>query len=280
MVASFLIFFREILEIAIILTIILAATRGVPGKWRWIGAGMAAGVAGSFVVAGFADAISEWMEGMGQEWFNGIVLSLAAIMIGWTVVWMKSHGRALAQHIRYVGEQVRDGALPLYSVATVVALAMWREGAEIVLFMYGLLASSQEPLAALVAGGAAGSLVAAAIGFVLYFGLVKLSTKHLFSVSGWLLVFVAAGMSAQAAGYFIAADLLPELVPAVWDSGHLLSENSIAGKILHALIGYSERPSAMQLLWYVGTVAVITGLMYATRGRKPKAPPKASPLMA
>ena len=279
MFPTFLIFFREILEIALVLTIILAATRGVKGRGRAIWLGLAGGLAGSFVVAGFADIISNLMQGLGQEWFNGLILMLAVMMIGWTVVWMKRHGKHMATHIRTLSEEVKRGKLPLFSVSIIVALCMWREGSEIVLFMYGLLATSEEPLLALIAGGIGGTLVAGGIGLALYLGLLRLSTRWLFTVSGWLLILVAAGMAAAAAGYFTAAGVLPELVSTVWDSSTIISESSVPGKILHAMIGYTERPSGMQLIWYLGTIAAISFCLYLTGDREKNASERRASLL-
>ena len=260
MAQSFIIAFREILEIAIILSIILAATRGVPGRGRWLWLGLAGGLLGSAVVAAFAETISNAAEGMGQEVFNAIILFAAVLMIGWTVVWMQTHGREIAQKMKHVGHAVKAGELPLYSVSIVIALAMWREGAEIVLFMTGILSTSQESLLAIIAGSTAGGALAAAIGSALYFGLIRIHMKHLFSVTSALLILVACGMSSQAVGYLIAADMLPAL-GQMWDSSTLLSENTTLGKILGAMVGYTAQPSGMQLVFYIATASIITSLM-------------------
>lgn len=272
MISTFIILFREVLEISIILSIILAATRGVHGRTRWVWMGVAGGVAGSTLVALFADGISQAIEGTGQEVFNALVLMLAVVMITWTVVWMKRHARHLTQKIKQVGKAVSKGELPLYSLAVVVALSMWREGAEIVLFMAGILSTSPESLLAIMLGGAAGAAAAAAIGGLLYFGLITLSMKHLFSVTGWLLVLLACGMSAQAASYLAQAGLIPDLAPAVWDTSAILSQESLPGRILNAMLGYTDRPSGMQLAWYVTTFAVIVGLLRLTRSGQGSGP--------
>ncbi|NBX02818.1 MAG: hypothetical protein EBR02_01880 [Alphaproteobacteria bacterium] len=262
MLATFIILFREILEISLILSIVLAATRGIAGRARWIWTGIAGGVAGSAVVAFFAGAISEAMEGMGQELFNASILFVAVLMIGWTVVWMQQHGKELAQKIKHVGHSVHSGELPLYALATIVSLSMWREGAEIVLFMYGILSTTQDSLLAIIAGGAAGAVSAATLGLLIYLGLIKISTKYVFTVTSSLLILLACGMSAQAAGYLIAAGFLPDIIPQLWDSSALLSESSLLGKILHAMLGYSERPTGMQAIFYLLTFATIYGLTH------------------
>ncbi len=264
MIASFIICFREFLEIAIIISIILAATRGVCGNIRWISIGVIGGVAGAALVAVFANKISSSMEGVGQEIFNAGILAVAVFMLVWTVVWMQSHGRALAQKMKQVGKAVCEGDASLYSLAVVVSLAMWREGAEIVLFMAGIISSSQESVVSIMSGGLAGAGLAVIVGVLLYFGLIKLSSRHLFSVTGWLLILLACGMSAQVAGYLNAADILPSL-GQMWDSSWLLAQDGVAGKIFHAMLGYSERPSGMQLIFYAATLVLIFSLLKITK---------------
>ena len=267
MIPSAIIVFREILEIAIILSIIMAATRGIAGRGRFVFIGIAGGVAGACAVAYFAGAITDAMEGMGQEIFNGTVLLAAAAMIAWTTIWMQTHGRELSSKIKHVGNSVRDGSLPLTSIAVVVALSMWREGAEIALFMTGIISTSEEPISAIAAGALAGGLAASVIGLGIYFGLIKLSNKYLFTVTNWMLILLASGMAAAGAGYLVAGDVLPVLVAEMWDSSHILSESSLLGTVLHAMFGYSERPAGIQLVFYAGTLGSICALLHLHKRR-------------
>jgi high-affinity iron transporter len=268
MVASFLILFREVLEISVILSIVLAATRGIAGRGFFVWLGIAGGVVGSVLVALFAEGITNALEGMGQEIFNGCVLLLAAFMIAWTTIWMQTHGREMSQKLKHVGNSVREGSLPLYSVSVVVALSMWREGAEIALFMAGIISTSKESLLSIMSGAVAGACVAAVIGLLIYMGLITLSSRYLFRTVSWLLTLLAAGMAAAGAGYLVSADMLPVLVSQVWDSSHLLSEGSILGKVLHAMLGYSERPTGIQLVFYVGTLAAIMLTLRTIQAKK------------
>lgn len=256
MEATALVVFREILEIALVLTVLMAATKGLAGRGVWIGYGLGAGIIGSLLVAFFVDAISVWAGGMGQEIFNGFILCAAAFMIGWTVVWMKKHGREIARHVQSIGAKVAGGELPMASLSFVIGLATLREGSEIVLFTYSLLASGT-PVAGVISGAGLGLFGGMVVGCLLYNGLLRVSTRHLFSVTSILLALVAAGMAAQAAGFFAAAGVVPELVSEVWDSTWLLSEKSVPGQILHVLVGYADRPTGIQVLAYLLTLATI-----------------------
>ncbi len=260
MLASALILFREVFEAALIIGIVLAATKGVTARGRWVLFGIGGGLLGATMVAFFAQAISEAAEGMGQEYFNAGVLFLAVLMLGWHNVWMSRHGREIAQQMNAVGEAVSLGARPLYALAIVVGLATLREGSEIVLFLYGI-ALSGGAAAEMLMGSATGLAGGAAVGAALYFGLLRIPTKHLFTVTSGMILLLAAGLASQGAHYLVQAGVLPTLGQAIWDSSHLLSERSTMGQFLHTLIGYSARPDGIQLVFYIATLLAIGTLM-------------------
>src|SRR5690349_9912910 len=112
MFAALLLVFREVLEAALIVTIVLAVTRGVPGRGKWVLGGIAAGVVGAIVVALFAESIANAMEGMGQEVFNAGVLLLAVVMLAWHAIWMAQHGRELAAQMKAIGGAVAQRTRP------------------------------------------------------------------------------------------------------------------------------------------------------------------------
>jgi high-affinity iron transporter len=260
MLASAIVVFREVLEAALIVGIVLAATRGIAGRGRWVALGIGGGVLGAVVVALFAEGIAAMAEGMGQELFNAGVLFLAVVMLGWHNVWMSRHGRAMAREMKAVGHDVAAGTRPLYVLAVVVGLAVLREGSEIVLFLYGIAASGGSSLS-LLTGSLAGVVLGAAAGAALYLGLLRIPTGRLFAVTGWMILLLAAGLAAQGAGFLVQAGMLPALGDALWDSSAVLSESSIVGQVLHTLIGYIAQPEGIQVLFYALTVMVIGGLM-------------------
>ncbi len=277
MLATLLLVFREVLEAALIVSIVAAATRGVMDRGLWIGGGLALGLAGALLVAGFAGGIADAMSGMGQEWFNAAVLMAAVAMIGWHVVWMARHGRELSLQMKAVGSEVSAGTRPLTAVLVVVALAVLREGSEVVLFGYGLLAGGST-MASLAVGGVLGLLIGVMVGFAMYFGLLRIPMRHFFSATNGLLVLLAAGLASSAAGKLVQADALPTLVDRVWDTSWLLGDESLLGHTLHILVGYSAQPSGIELVFYVVTVAALLAGMRMFRIRPPipvavRAPP-------
>lgn len=253
-----LLVFREVLEAALIVTVVAAATRGVPRRSWFIGGGIALGVLGALLVAAFAGAISQALRGTGQELFNATVLLAAVLMIGWHVIWMSSHGREMAQQMKAVGGDVQAGKSSVTLLLAVVALAVLREGSEVVLFLTGMLAGGAGGLLpGLALGIAAGTMVA----FALYFGLLRIPVRYFFTATNWMLVLLAAGLASSAARYLVQANWLPEWGSQIWDSSWLLSDGSIVGKMLHILVGYVARPSGIQLVFYaIVVIALVVGM--------------------
>lgn len=260
MLATLIIVFREVIEAALVLSIVAAATAGVAHRNRWLAIGVGAGLLGAIIVALFAGTISSSLEGSGQEIFNASVLFLAVLMLGWHNVWMGRHGRELAMEMNAVGKAVSVGARPLYAVAVAVGIAILREGSEVVLFLYGI-ASTGVDGANLLAGGLAGLVIGAALGFVLYKGLINLSTKMLFGVTSWLILLLAAGMAATGAKYLVQAGILSAMGPALWNTSWLLDDATVFGQMIHVLTGYTARPLPIQLIFYVVTLLGIGTMM-------------------
>jgi len=158
MFGTALIVFREVLEAALIVGIVGAATRGIAGRGRFIAGGLALGVIGSLVVAGGAEAISKLAEGMGQELFNASILGIAVVMLAWHNIWMSVHGRELAADAKKIGGDIRAGAKALSVLLVVIAVAVLREGSETVLFLYGVAISGD----ATRGGGTGSTFIASA----------------------------------------------------------------------------------------------------------------------
>jgi high-affinity iron transporter len=256
LLGALIIVFREVVEAGLVVGIVLAATRGIKGRGWWVTLGIVLGVLGASVVAAFAGAISNAFSGSGQELLNATVLIIAVVSLTWHNVWMAEHGRELAAEMRRVGTDVSEGRKPLTALAVVVFVAVMREGSEIVLFLYGIVVAGTD-MPSLLLGGTLGLLGGACLTALSYYGLIALPTRYIFSVTGILITLLAAGMAAQAARFLQAAGVVTALRTKVWDTSWLLSDSSILGRILHVLIGYTDKPSMLQLIAYVATIATM-----------------------
>lgn len=249
-----LLVFREVLEAALIVSVVAAATRGVPRRGWFVGGGIALGIFGAVLVALSADLLATAFSGVGQELFNAGVLLAAVLMIGWHVLWMSSHGRELSRQMQVLGNAVHSGASSLGLLLAVVALAVLREGSEVVLFLYGMRAGGAEHL---WAGLSIGVVAGAALGFALYAGLLRIPVRHFFGATNAMLVLLAAGLASTAARYLIQANLLPAWGQQLWDSSWLLGNGSLLGQTAHILVGYDAQPSGMQLVFYAMTMLAL-----------------------
>ena len=270
MLATLIIVFREVIEAGLIIGIVLSATRGVQRRARWIGLGVFAGVVGACLVAAFADSLANLVEGAGQEIFNACVMAIAVVMLAAHNVWMARTGRQMGQEMQALGSDVALGRRSLAAMAIVVGVAVLREGSEIALFLYGIALSEGGKLSSMLTGGAIGLSMGAIVSAVMYFGLVQIPARYVFTVTSRLIALLAAGMAAQAVVFLQQAGLVSVYAKVIWDTSGVISEGSISGKALHSLIGYADRPTGLQLIVYVTTLVVIFTLMRLFGGAAPK----------
>jgi high-affinity iron transporter len=267
--AAVIIVFREILEAGLIIGIILAATKGIPRRGRWVSLGIVLGLVGACVVAAFAGFIGQFFHGTGQELLNASVLFGAVAMLAWHNIWMTTHGRELAQGARELGAQVVKGDKKLIAITGVIAIAVLREGSEVVLFLYGLAASPDNTWSAIAAGGILGILLGGISTTLLYLGLVAIPVRHFFTATTMLITFLAAGLAAQGIVSLQQGGYLENGSTPLWNTSVFLPENGWIGRLLHTLVGYSDRPTGMQAAVYVFTFFGIMGLMRLVSRRQP-----------
>jgi high-affinity iron transporter len=281
MLATAIIVFREVLEASLVVGIVLAASRGVPRRGVWVASGIAAGILGAALVAAGTGTIAAAVNGIGQELFNATILFTAVAMLGWHNIWMNRHGRELAAAAAMLGKAVVGGNRPLYALALVVGIAVLREGSEIVLFLYGVAIVSAAGGLSMLGGGILGLAGGAAIGALIYLGLLAIPLRRLFTVTSWLILLLAAGMASQGAAFLMQANLLPSLGNELWDTSSILSERSVLGLLLHVLIGYSAQPAGIQVVFYLATllgILALTRVMGRVRPSTPSRPVAAAPI--
>jgi high-affinity iron transporter len=263
MLGALIIVFREVIEAGLIVGIVMAVTKGIAGSRWMVALGVAAGVIGACLVAAFAGALGQALEGIGQEVLNASILILAVLMLTWHNVWMARHGRELANEVREVGAAVRSGSRSIVALGVVCAVAVMREGSEVALFLYGLMASTNSTSLELLEGSALGLALGCGVTALTYLGLVTIPTRRLFSVTTALITFLAAGLAAQAVLFLQQAGIVTALADTAWDTSGVLSDTSLFGRVLHTLVGYADQPSELQVVVYVATLAAIFALSKA-----------------
>jgi len=268
MIAASLLAFREGLEAALILGIVLSVVRRVgrtdQARWAWLGAGVA--VLLSLVAGVLLYGLGVSFEGKAEQIFEGLAMLLAAAVLTWMIFWMGRQGRAvqteLEQNVRQA--TVGGGKWALFSLAFV---AIFREGIELALFLTAA-AFSATALATLV-GGLLGLALAAVVGWLLFATTTRLNLRTFFQVTSVLLIFFAAGLVAQGIHELNEAGWIPAVVEHVWDLNPILNEDSAIGQILKALFGYNGNPSLTEVVAYLGYwAAVLLGLWCSNAQRR------------
>ncbi|HID61261.1 MAG TPA: high-affinity iron transporter [Anaerolineae bacterium] len=267
MLAAALITFREGLEAALIVGIVLGYLKktGHIDQQRSVWWGVVVAIAASLAAALGLQAIGARFEGRAEQVFEGVTMLLAAGVLTWMVFWMQAQGRRIKGQLE---EEVRQAVATEQSWALfgLAFLAVVREGIETVLFLSAAVFTSS-PVQT-VTGGLVGLAVAVVVGWLLFAASARLDVRRFFQVTGVLLIVFAAGLVAYGVHEFQEAGLLPILVEHVWDINPILNEKGTLGSILKSLFGYNGNPSLIEVLSYVGYYAVI-GL--ATWRQKPAA---------
>jgi len=242
--SAVIIILREVLEAALVLSLLVSTTRLMRLSYRGIIAGLALGMAGAVVATLLVDVISESFEGVGQEVFNAVSLSAIVLLL---IVYAAGLDRRAAA--------AGNGPIPLLPLVVsclAVALAVTREGMEIIIFVYGFTANPGEMLPVLV-GSAIGAGIGISLGVLIYYGLINLPARLAVPVPLLLLALVASGMASQAVVYLMQGGLVESQLP-VWDSSAWISETSVTGQLLYASLGYEATPTLKQLVFYGATL--------------------------
>ena len=125
----------------------------------------------------------------------------------------------------------------------------------------------------MLTGGALGLAVGVGVSALMYFGLLAIPAHKLFKVTSGLITFLAAGLAAQSMGFLQQAGLFQSFAEPLWDTSAILSQtNSVAGRILHTLVGYMDQPNLAQVVVYLAVfVGMIVLMRVVHHGPKPAA---------
>lgn len=267
MIAVILIVFREVLEAGLIISVILAACKGYKISHLVI-AGITSGVIFSGLLALFTNSIENALSGTGQEVFNSALLLTATLMLSWQIVWMSTKGKEMADASRNEVRNILSEGNKNYAIAVVVAIAVMREGSEVVLFMYSIIISTGTSVTAMFTGGIIGVIAGIVFTFLLYRGLILIPLKFIFLLSNIVLTFIAAGLASQGIGILSSIDIIPAIKDTVWDSSWLLSDNSWEGGLARAIFGYTSTPSGVQIITWILVAALILSISSFLKRKK------------
>ncbi|HJV74964.1 MAG TPA: FTR1 family protein [Noviherbaspirillum sp.] len=251
MMNSFFVVWRESVEAMLVIGILYAWLKrndqggaGLRALWSGIGAGIGLAVALGWAIL----TVQDELAGEALEWFQTAMLFIAAALIVQMVLWMQKHGRHMRQSLEHdVARAAQQSGL--FGIAAIAALAIAREGAETVIFLYGMQLEEQSGVRVAIGAGA-GMLLAALTAWAVNRGLRFLDYRLFFRASGFLLLLFAVAMLAGGAERMIGMGWLPTLVDPLWDTSMLVDDSSTPGALLSAFTGYRARPSLMLVAIY------------------------------
>jgi high-affinity iron transporter len=267
MLATLIIFLREGVEASMIVAILLAYLNRIGQREHFrdifIGVGAALLVATAGGVAAY-ETIRSYDGSRVQTIFETVTYLVAATVLTYMTFWMRKHARSLSKELRARADAALDGRAR-WGLGLLAFQAVGREGLETVVFTLAIIFSTS------TAGALSGAMIGLAgslgIAFVIYRLGHKLNLARFFTVIGVLLMVFAAGLLADAVENLQELGWLPVLDAPMWHSARLLSEDSALGDVLHSFFGYSDAPTPLQLLIYVGYLAVVVVVYLGVRAR-------------
>jgi high-affinity iron transporter len=265
MIATFVLFLREGLEASLIVSILFAALRQLDqmGKARavWTGVGLA--ILGS-LLGGLAlyVFVHEYADTTFQTIFETITYLVAVVLLTTMTFWMQKHSRSMKREITAKASAAGSGfAFGLLAFTTV-----GREGLESAFFTLAFAFQTNAIL--LLSGALLGMLSAVGLCVLIYKLGYRLDYRLFFRVMGILLLFFAAGLLSDAVQNVQQLGWLTFGTAPLWNTAHILSEDSVLGDLLHGIVGYAQAPTVLQGLLYTMYV-VIVGSIFAWMTRKP-----------
>jgi high-affinity iron transporter len=262
MLVPLLITFRETLEAAIVVGIVL--TFLAKTDQRFFNTYVRRGIGVGILIAAFFAVVLEMFfggfQGATEALFEGILMFVTAGFITWMILWVHRQqdvAKKIKEEVVYhVGKGYGIGILIL------VATAVFREGTETVLY---LKASSLVGGSDQLFGAALGILAALALGYALFRFALRVNLGMVFTATNVFLVMFAAGLVSHGIHEFQELGMLPVFsFDPVFDITHILGNDSLLGSLLRTLFGYTATPTVLELVAYASCVAFILWLKRVT----------------
>jgi high-affinity iron transporter len=269
MAASFLLVFREVLEAALVVGVILGyllkTGRRAMSRWVWIG--VAAGVAASVAGAILFNRLAGGFEGRAEQLLEGVTRIVGAVLLTTAIAWLaRAAGRVeveRAVETRLAGP-ARGGLVLLAGVSVL------REGIELVIFLAAArVGTGGGDVVGALAGALLGFAAAIALGVLVFTAAVRVNLRSFFGATNVLLVLFAAGLVAGSLHEFAEAGVLPPIVEHLWDVNlPALQEDGAIGGILKGLFGWNSAPSALELIGWTAYLAAAGAVAFVRRAQR------------
>jgi high-affinity iron transporter len=264
--ATFVITLREAFEASLLLGIVYTyldkiGARRHFGYVTWGGVlGLLASIALGVTVGELSGPLAE----LGPDLIGLGVTFLAVALLTWHAWWMRRHATAMKGDLQRRIDAAR-ATRRLWLVGLIAFTGVFREGAETVLFLWGLMAQAAGDGGwASSLGGVLGVGLAVALGWAIFRGGRRVSLPRFFAVTTWVIVLLAAGLLSTGVGRLQGLGWLP-MTPPLWDTSSVLSDGGVVGSFLSGLVGYRARPTALEVAAYVAYVVAAGLLIWGAR---------------
>jgi len=267
--ATFVIVLREGFEAALLLGILYAYLTkiGRPESRRYVTAGGVLALAASIAMGVAVSVISGPLADLGPDVIAIGIVFLAVVLLTWHGWWMGRHAREIRGEVQRRIDEAH-ARQRLWLVGLIAFTGVFREGAETVLFLWGLLVQAEGVSSWLaLVGGVAGLLGAVVLGWLVFQGGRRLGVQRFFTATSVLLLLLAAGLFSTGVGKLQGIGLLPAGDP-VWDTSGLLDDHGPLGGVLTGLVGYRARPTALEVAAYSVYFIVAGALFFPTLVRR------------
>jgi high-affinity iron transporter len=261
MLDAVLLVLREVLEAALIISLLLALSHQFQLRFGWSLYAIVAGIAGSWLLAHYAYEISDAFEGTGQELLNAVLYCLVVIcFVILSVLILSNTTKTTSSYFRH-----QHLTQSLFIV--IVSLSLAREVSEIWIYLSGFAQQPQLITSAFI-GAAIGTGIGMSLGAITYYLFSFMSRRLFIPIFLIVISLLAGGLSMQIAKQLMQIGLLESGTP-LWDSSFLVNEHSWAGELLYALLGYDSRPAPVQGIFYALTLTpiIFASVYYSLRTR-------------
>ncbi|MEZ5524145.1 MAG: FTR1 family protein [Pseudomonadales bacterium] len=238
---------QETLEAALLITVLLTINHQRGASLNWLFTGLVAGLFLSLLYAVNMASISEWFDYVGQEVVNASLQTAITLFIGLFALSLRRVTQNQTDGDKPISRAVRNALFIAASGSITCAITV--EGSEILVYLRGFFHQTTELQSALM-GSSIGFAIGLSIGVLLYYLLRSLPPSLMRLTALILLAMFAGNMLSQAALQLTQADWISSS-QALWNTSGWLSESSIAGRLLYALIGYEATPSLAQVISYL-----------------------------
>jgi high-affinity iron transporter len=276
MLGNALIGLREGLEASLVVSILVAflvkTNRRAELPRVWLGVAIAVAVSVGVTLA--LTLTQQALTFEAQEALGGSLSIIAVGFVTWMIFWMRRNARTLSGDLR--GRL--DDAIRIGPVAVVVmsALAVGREGLETAVFFFAAAQAAGQTTEPLI-GFLLGITASVVLAWLLYRGAVKINLGKFFTVTGFFLIFVAAGILAYGVHDLQEAAILPGLNTLAFDVSTAVPPDSWYGVLLKGFFNFSPQTTVLEAVVWTAYVAVVLPLFLRPQRRAVAKAPATTP---